>query len=150
MSSQQQPTDGEPDEVLVARNIAAARKRKGMSQTALAEHMAARGFPSWRQTTVSRTERGTRQLIVDESRELEQLFGGDIWFGSKLDRTMRRFQNAIRGEKGEIASAQLGRLEDSLADAFDAVHKMRIAFDPTYEPAPGEDKLTIGQLKGRN
>lgn len=51
---------------LVGRNLRAIRERFGLSQTDVAEGMAAAGFPVWRKATVADVERGARKVSLDE------------------------------------------------------------------------------------
>ena len=54
-----------PGEVL-ARNVAAARVRRGLQQKDIAERMNALGYQRWYAQTASATERGQRRLTADE------------------------------------------------------------------------------------
>lgn len=114
---------------LVGENIQTARTQIGMSQTALAHHMHAQGFTAWRQTTVSRTELGTRALNVDEAAELEDLLGGDIWFGTRMDRAARKVAHVGREHKERLALKQISRAESALQEALDAVQELKSIHD---------------------
>lgn len=50
----------------LARNIAAARTRNKLSQSALAERMQALGFSQWVPQTVSKSERNARRVLAEE------------------------------------------------------------------------------------
>lgn len=51
---------------VVGRNIAGARGRLRLRQSALAERMQNLGFSVWTQQTVARTEKATRRVTADE------------------------------------------------------------------------------------
>lgn len=101
---------GDTDDVRLGRNIKAAREAKGMSQTELASYMSGRGFTAWRQTTVSRTERGERAMVAAEAWQLEELFGGRVlWEGTRFGASM-----------GGLVD---GLLESAIEEKFDAVER---------------------------
>ncbi len=62
----------------IAWNIARLRKRAGMSQEALARAMVEAGEGHWRQTTVSRVERGKQGLRMSETIALLRILGDYI------------------------------------------------------------------------
>ena len=111
MDNQREPTGD--DGARVGRNLKAARERAGMSQTALAHHMASKGFTAWRQTTVSRTERGERELLASEMFTLDTLFPG-LWDGTSVARTMRTVGNAIDTKRIEAQMDKIGAELDQL------------------------------------
>lgn len=51
---------------LVGRNLRKLREELDLSQTDIAEGMAAAGFPAWRKATVADVERGARKVTLDE------------------------------------------------------------------------------------
>lgn len=51
---------------LVGRNLRQLRHKLELSQTDVAEAMAAAGFPAWRKATVADVERGARKVTLDE------------------------------------------------------------------------------------
>jgi transcriptional regulator with XRE-family HTH domain len=51
---------------LVGRNLRKLREELDLSQTDIAEGMAAAGFPVWRKATVADVERGARKVTLDE------------------------------------------------------------------------------------
>lgn len=51
---------------LFAANLRAARARANLSQTTVAARMARLGFPAWDGSTVSKSERGVRPVLVAE------------------------------------------------------------------------------------
>lgn len=63
------------DDEQMGANLRTAREDRRISQTALAEEMRAAGFDHWRQTTVSRVERGAQRLRLSEVIALEKLVG---------------------------------------------------------------------------
>ncbi len=110
---------GDTDDVRLGRNIKAARAAKGLSQTALADYMAGKGFTAWRQTTVSRTERGERAMVTAEAWQLEELFGGRVlWEGTRFGTSMGGLvdgllESAIE-EKVDLIERELGELREML------------------------------------
>jgi transcriptional regulator with XRE-family HTH domain len=68
---------GTPAELIeqrFAENLRRHRERKGMSQAALAEAMAARGWP-WRQQTIARLEAGHRMVRFGEAAAVAEIIG---------------------------------------------------------------------------
>ncbi len=113
-AQERKATRGQPDSdaAILGRNIKAGRERLGMSQTALAEWMAAKGHSAWRQTTVSRSERGDRVLTAGEVFALEELLGG-LWLGTTWGREMKTLGGRL------ILTAveqQMARVEGELAE----------------------------------
>lgn len=51
---------------VLARNVRAARARKGLDQEPVAARMRALGFTAWRRQTVAGVEKNTRRLTVEE------------------------------------------------------------------------------------
>src|SRR4051794_39559980 len=92
--NQRQPTHDER----VGLNLKAARERAGISQTALAERMAEAGFTAWRQTTVSRTERGERALKMGEFRKLGKIVGADLSEGTEFASSLRAFNKTAHAQ----------------------------------------------------
>ena len=59
------------------RTLRDMRMNAGVAQAALAERMVRHGFPSWRQSTVAKTESGERPLLAAEMFALIDLLGVD-------------------------------------------------------------------------
>lgn len=51
---------------VLAKNVRAARARKGLDQEPLAARMRALGYPAWRRQTVASVEKGNRRLTAEE------------------------------------------------------------------------------------
>lgn len=51
---------------VLAKNVRAARARRGLDQEPLAARMRALGFPAWRRQTVANVEKNTRRLTAEE------------------------------------------------------------------------------------
>lgn len=80
------------DEANFARRMAELRAEVGMSQSELARKMADRGFESYSQMTVSRTEKGERPIRLGEARVLAEILGSavdDMIRGTQLEETLR-------------------------------------------------------------
>jgi transcriptional regulator with XRE-family HTH domain len=98
------------DAPVMGANVRAARVEAGMSQTALAEAMVAAGCKGWRQTTVSRTERGDRALKVREMKALgEVLPGAPILRGTSLSSAMSDFTVTVMPSAIEAQLATVNR-----------------------------------------
>lgn len=96
------------------RNLKAAREEAGLSQAALGEYMVNNGFPAWRQTTVSRTERGERELIFGEAVALESLFGRAVWEGTRFARATGQVMDAVIAKNIETRMDRIGKELDEL------------------------------------
>lgn len=124
VSNQRKPTLGldnlrksghdRSDEELLGRNLKAAREASGTSQAALGEYMVSNGFSAWRQTTVSRTERGERELLWGEAVALEGLFGTEVWKGTNLAGTTRHVVDAVIARSIEGRMDRIGKELDEL------------------------------------
>ncbi|KQQ66098.1 hypothetical protein ASF63_12310 [Microbacterium sp. Leaf320] len=66
------------DEANFIRRMAELRADADMSQSELARRMAERGFETYSQTTVSRTEKGERPIRLGEARVLAEILGSSI------------------------------------------------------------------------
>lgn len=66
------------DELNFAGRMAELRTALGMSQSELARRMVERGYESYSQTSVSRTEKGDRPIRLGEARALAEILGSDI------------------------------------------------------------------------
>jgi transcriptional regulator with XRE-family HTH domain len=55
-----------PYDTVLARNIRAARTRKGLGQTAVVERMRALGHTAWHRQTMGNVERGDRRVTAEE------------------------------------------------------------------------------------
>lgn len=51
---------------VLAKNVRAARARKGLDQEPLAARMRALGYSAWRRQTVANVEKGSRRLAAEE------------------------------------------------------------------------------------
>ncbi|SER80239.1 Helix-turn-helix domain-containing protein [Pedococcus cremeus] len=66
---------GHRDEERFTANLRRLREAKGWSQNELATRMRGRGWESFRQTTVSRLEKGEQSVRIGEARALADLLG---------------------------------------------------------------------------
>lgn len=79
---------------LVGRNLRQLREALDLSQTDIAEGMAAAGFPAWRKVTVADVERGARKVTLDElagladvtEHKLERLLAPDADLSTEAER----------------------------------------------------------------
>jgi transcriptional regulator with XRE-family HTH domain len=121
MPPSQQPTESAGELTEAERwfgvNLAAARDRKRMSQTALGKAMALRGFP-FHQTTISRIEVGLRAVRVGEALALAQILGVTFEeLTSQPDHV--QLQERLRAVTAELAEA-LDTIRHATADAVAA------------------------------
>ncbi|MDE0775550.1 MAG: helix-turn-helix transcriptional regulator [Nocardioides sp.] len=94
-----------------------ARLAAGLTQQSLAELMRASGFTSWMQTTVTKTEAGTRPLRLDEFVALNQVLG------YKPADTLA----ALMTEEPTARDVLLDKLRKEIATAEVAVHNAELA-----------------------
>lgn len=87
--------DGVPDRDVIAANVVRLRKSAGMSQNVLASAMRDHGHSAWRQTTVSRVERGVQELRMGEMRALSRILGEGVLAGTKLAATAQEIVAAL-------------------------------------------------------
>lgn len=66
------------DEANFIRRMAELRAKADMSQSELARRMTERGFDTYSQTTVSRTEKGERPIRLGEARVLAEILGSSV------------------------------------------------------------------------
>lgn len=105
------------DELNFARNLAALRERRGLSQSELARRMVERGFDSYSQMTVSRTEKGQRPVRLGEARALAEILGSrvdDMTRGpateeiiEEIDHTTKVLANAMGSAAGALTDYAL-------------------------------------------
>jgi transcriptional regulator with XRE-family HTH domain len=98
------------DEANFARRMAEMRSSAGMSQSELARQMVERGFASYSQMTVSRTEKGERPIRLSEARAIAELLG------VRLDDMTRGTYLAEYVAEAEKIQADLTRLLVGVAD----------------------------------
>lgn len=80
------------DEANFARRMGELRAENGMSQSELARRMVERGFDSYSQMTVSRTEKGERPIRLTEARVIAEILGStveEMIRGTQLEETLR-------------------------------------------------------------
>lgn len=134
--TQRELTDGElyaavfPEQTIGA-NVKRLRRARGMSQTALADAMAAEGHSSWRQTTVSRTELGTRALHMDEGEALEHILGRGLWRGT-------RFSASADGRTGDELRDAIDAKLDALGKELDELRELVGLYDQKRRPEEQE------------
>ncbi|MCT1618497.1 helix-turn-helix domain-containing protein [Janibacter hoylei] len=126
--------EAEADDKRVGSNVRFARQEKGLSQAALAESMRAEGQAHWRQTTVSRVERGDQKIAVGEIRALERILGpGTVLAGTDTDQAMRAIGLSV--ERG-VALRHLRRVAESLKESAELVQDLRAMY---ADPRLGDD-----------
>lgn len=89
---------------LVGRNLRQLREELDLSQTDIAEGMAAAGFPAWRKATVADVERGARKVTLDElaglsdvtERKLERFLTPDAELSSEGQRRAKVLTGKLR------------------------------------------------------
>ncbi|MEV7757880.1 helix-turn-helix transcriptional regulator [Microbacterium sp. NPDC089180] len=96
------------DDLNFARNVAMLRERQGMSQSELARRMVERGFDSYSQMTVSRTEKGQRPVRLGEARVLAEILGSRVF-------------DMTRGSATEQIIGAVDGVADALADLMGSV-----------------------------
>ncbi|MEU8531564.1 hypothetical protein [Streptomyces parvulus] len=78
----------------LASRLRAARTAAGMAQGAVAREMAARGFTTWRQTTVAKSEAADRPVLFAEVVALAQIYRKEIEYfiypGTELDNILEQ------------------------------------------------------------
>lgn len=115
----------------VGSNIRYLREELGISQSALAESMREGGQDHWRQTTVSRVERGTQELSVGELLALERVFGPGTIFGTTTDETLQMMGVGI--ERG-VTLRHLRKVAAALEESQELVQYLRQMYsDPELE-----------------
>lgn len=109
-----------------AENLRKYRDDKGMSQTALAEAMAARGWP-WRQQTVARLESGRRMVRFGEAADVAEILG------VTLDRLV--LPSAEAGEVAMVDNAAviLRRAWAKASEALERLYSARAVVERVLE-----------------
>ncbi len=108
------------DEANFARKMVELRDGAGMSQSELARQMIARGFETYSQMTVSRTEKGDRPIRLGEARVLAEILGSSVdemTRGTDLEESLR-MADKIRGN---LVSSMM-RVAGDLADYTELLH----------------------------
>lgn len=108
------------DESNFVRRMIELRKRADMSQTDLARKMVERGFDSYSQTTVSRTEKGERPIRLGEARVLAEILDSSIdemTRGTDLEESLR-MADKVR----DRLVASMIRIAGELADYSESLH----------------------------
>lgn len=121
---------------IVARNLRAARSRAGLGQAGVAARMQALGFTQWVPQTVSKSERNTRRLMVEE------ILGLSVAMETTIGRLMQPDGDDRTVELqpgGPAVSVNLVRLSVIGQRVFGEVtwdgDKPRIIAEPDYPPA---------------
>lgn len=107
------------DEANFARRMAELRAEMGLSQSELARKMIDRGFDTYSQMTVSRTEKGERPIRLGEARVLAEILGSrieDMTRGTDLDELLRIGEQVSSGLQTGIAS-----IADAMSDYAEAL-----------------------------
>lgn len=112
------------DEQVVAANIARLRKRRGLSQGALAEAMQQAGATWWHQNTVSRVERGLQSVSFKDFDALTTVLPG-VFAGTDLDGISRA---TARAAERYVVLPRLREVEQQLEQALSHVRELQYAF----------------------
>lgn len=105
------------------------RTARGLAQQEVADGMAARGF-SWRQTTVAKTERAQRPVLVDEAVGLADYFGVPLEvLVAPSARTTAHWAYVAAGAKYARARQQLSELEERVGEAKRAVDEAHLELE---------------------
>ncbi len=124
----QETASDPPDDRAVGANLRTLRERKGLSQVALARAMVDRGLSVWRQTTVSRVEKGDRPLYVNEMSALDEIVGPGLYTGTRFGQSQRKIkmyvllENLHRGI--ERQRAELDEQQETLRALYHMVTTM--------------------------
>lgn len=97
-----------------ARNMAALRQSKDMSQSALARAMVERGFGNYSQMTVSRTEKGERPIRLGEARVIADILGArvtDLVRGTAEDDVVELAQDLAKNMQYQLVQIRDGFAE---------------------------------------
>ena len=126
----------EADKVRLGRNVRDLRVASGLSQTALADAMRVAGLEHWRQTTVSRIERGTQVINMGELKALEAIVGEGVLRGTELEEGMRKAGRRIHDAYVRV---KLGLADQALTDTIEQaetarfqVRQLRYLFDADF------------------
>lgn len=122
--SQHEPNESDEDS-RTGQNLERLRRSKGWSQSQLAERMVEAGKANYRQTTVSRIERGVQPLRMSDMEALVTVFGADakaIWNGPEkaakwkrwIDEMIQRDARQLIEEKIENITSELSGLRELL------------------------------------
>ncbi len=122
----QELASDQADDRTVGANIRVLRERKGLSQVALARAMVDRGLTVWRQTTVSRVEKGDRQLYVNEMRALDEIIGPGLSAGTRLGQSQRKIKMYLLMESlRQGIEQQRAELDEQQEDLRALYHMVR-------------------------
>ena len=127
--SQHEPTAANADAERLGRNLEALRKSRGLSQTQLAKLMVDAGQTHFRQTTVSRLERGTQPLRVSDMNALQEIFGVDaskIW--ADTANRKRWIDAMIMNDSGELIAEKIAMIARDLSKTAQELDELRELF----------------------
>lgn len=112
------------DEANFARRMGELRNKRGLSQSELARQLVERGFKSYSQMTVSRTEKGERPVRLGEARVIADILG------SRLDEMTR---GADRDEYISLLNAIKQGLIRGMLETAGGMVEYRDAIDATLD-----------------
>ena len=121
------------DRARFGHNLASVRKERGMSQGQLADTMREAGFAAWRQTTVSRIERGEQKLKVQEVLALERLFGGKVTEGTAFTNAAKKYLTGQQQAMKALDESNLRGVAEALTEAGDELVAARDALKKTQD-----------------
>jgi len=104
------------DKRRVGENVRDLRASAGLSQVELAEAMVEKGQTHWRQTTVSRVERGIQSVDFEEWVALEEILGPGILRGTETAHNLSVSAGRLRNT---ILIHRLSQVEAMLADSME-------------------------------
>jgi len=108
--------DDEPERLLGQR-IRAVRDAKGLSQEAFAAKLRGLGFPTMRQSSLAKIERGERGVTLSEALAVAELLGTDLRTLLKPESQVKR--EALAGLRRALAAQEHGAMvaEQKAAEA---------------------------------
>lgn len=143
------------DEQRFVESLTFHRTRRGMSQSELARQMVDRGWPTYSQMTVSRTEKGDRPIRLSEARSLAAVLGVTLdEMITPADLPVRRTRSAIEYAVAARERSILARMERLVAN--EAAVEAEAAFQRALADVRQQVVLTattfpddVGQLAAR-
>jgi transcriptional regulator with XRE-family HTH domain len=123
-------SDGLPWEAAFAKNVKAARERRGWSQTELAKRLTARSLP-FHQQQVQRIEAGARPVRLNEAIVLAEVLGEHFedMTNAPDSQAVRRNLIVAMGRVSYLASDLAEYLEEHLEDIDKASESLTSAWD---------------------
>lgn len=126
-ATDRQPSD---DRDLVAANFLSGRKRKGLSQAALAQAMQEAGVKNWHQNTVSRIEKGQRAIYFEEMQALDGLLETNLLRGTELGERVRQGASKMADA---LTVRHLRQAHEALIEAERVIRGLRSVYDDDFD-----------------